>query len=149
MSYYLTPRAINKINETLGLKLKFEDRNFNILIYIYEHADEYKACDDYEFIEIVKFLTEYDFKMLWDARIYIIEKQKEDDYRIGDSVLCEVIPEIADIVEKNNKMDDRYLRLLIKRLKDIQTPNYKFILKRYEKIYNKYFKIRDMDELKK
>lgn len=148
MSYYLTPRVINKINETLGLKIKFEDRNFNILIYIYEHADEYKKCDDFELIEIVKFLTEYDFKMLWDARIYIIENQK-DDSKVGDVELCEIIPEIADIVNNNDKLDDRNLRLLIKRLKDIQTPNFKFILKKYEKIYNKYFKIRDIDELKK
>jgi hypothetical protein len=75
MGYLLTPKAIEIINRNLNLKLEETNKDFNILIYIFEHYDEYEILKlNLDFYMLLKFYGHVEYFMILDFIKYLSRK---------------------------------------------------------------------------
>lgn len=78
MNYFINSKIIDKFNQVFGLKLDFQDTNFNIMIYLYEHPNEWKDLNDLQCFFLIKFLVNNDIFMILDYINYLCKKCDEN-----------------------------------------------------------------------
>ena len=147
--YLLTPELIQKFNTSFNLELNKDCKDFNIFIYIHENQKQFEQLNDFELIEIIKFLSYYDRKSFVDFCYYIYDK-----YLISDYIKKYIIPDkyINDFIFKydlkcNTDFEIHFFMECLKfrnYLRLNKPPE-----KKYEIIYDKYIKPEDERELNK
>lgn len=79
MTYLLNGKIINKFNEIFKLNLDFSDTNFNILIYLYDHEEDWNNLTDLSCYLLIKFLAENDYRMVVDYFCFLCKKSIETE----------------------------------------------------------------------
>ena len=75
MSYLLTDKMIELINKSLNLKLEPYEKNFNILIYVFERYEDINFDSiSFEFYLLLKFIGHVDYFQVIDFVKYLTRK---------------------------------------------------------------------------
>jgi hypothetical protein len=141
MSYLLTIKAIELINSNLKLDIPANSKEFNILIYVFEHYNEIIKLDlSLDFYLLLKFYGHCDYFMLIDFIKYISRKIFNHTVNFNSNINPFIInnyPLFSDIIKPNllnnlNELFDTYKSLLNGCLDGLILD--------YMVIYNKYIK---------
>jgi hypothetical protein len=139
MSYLLTDNMIELINKSLNIKLDIKERNFNLLIYVFENYDSINFdLISFEFYLLLKFIGHVDYFQVVDFIKYLTRKMINQNYvnlinpfiNTNYNLLQSIIPN--NLEDKLKDIKEMYISIINDRAEGIKDD--------YMYIWNKYYK---------